>query len=256
MTSFIATTTNWKSSEVLIIVLGFIGLSFGFFYQTSSISALAPQNTCIGVGGWPCGYGGPFTGNYYAGYATLGCVPITPNSTCVVPQIAMEANYLIINNSAYVIDWAGPFTSTNQIADGTTMSVAGKLAPIFYNLTAGSTYMIYSSNARGVWKPQPRLQIQKATLTTQPVNVTCTTTLSFTVSGPPNGVWNLPMIPAGDCYTVSYITQQQSDTVDNMSIPILLVLASSVSAIGAVLVGSLAFLRHRRKKKTLGAIGT
>jgi hypothetical protein len=121
-----------------------------------------------------------------------------------VPQIAIETSYLVIGNASYVIDWANKsLQSTNHFADGSTISVSGELDAIFYNKTAGSTYMIYYSNARGLWNPQPRLQIQNATLTTQTVSLTCTTTLSFTVSGPPNAVWNLPMIPAGACYTIS-----------------------------------------------------
>jgi len=233
---------------------------FGSFYLTPSISASSPQNTCIGIGGWSCGYTGPFTGEYYAGYATLGCTPTDPNSPCVVPQIAMVSSFLVISNASYVIDWANQSIQwTNGLADGSTISVSGDLAPIFYNKTAGSTFIIYHSNVEGLWNPQPELQIRNATLTTQligsvktqseSIGSTCTTTLTFTVSGPPNGVWNLPMVPAGTCITVRNIAPQESYAVGNVDIPIpVMVLASSVGGVSLIMFCALMFMKTRRKE--------
>ena len=119
-------TGKWKSYEVFIALLAVIGLMFGSFYLTPSISAISPQNTCIGIGGWPCGYTGPFTGGYCAGYATLGCTPTDPNSPCVVPQIARVSSYLVIGRESYVVDWANQsFQLSNGLADGSTISVSG-----------------------------------------------------------------------------------------------------------------------------------
>jgi len=233
---------------------------FGSFYLTPSISASSPQNTCIGIGRWPCGYTGPFTGEYYAGYATLGCTPTDPNSPCVVPQIAWASSFLVINNVSYVIDWANQsFQWSNELADGSTISVSGELAPIFYNKTAGSTFIIYHSNVEGLWNPQPELQIRNATLTTQligsvttlsqSIGSTCTTTLTFTVSGLPNGVWNLPMVPAGSCITVRNMAPQESYAVGNVEIPIpVMVLASTVGGVGLIMFCALMFMKTRRKE--------
>jgi hypothetical protein len=249
MTIRVTSRRKWKRSEVFIIALSVVGLVFGLFYQAPLIPGLSSQNTCVGIGGWPCGYTGPFTGDYYSGYATLGCTPINPISTCVVPQIAMLSSFLVIKNASYVIDWANQSLRwNNQLADGSTISVSGKLAPIFYNKTSGSTFLIYHSNVRGLWSPQPELQIQNATLTTQPIVSTCTTTLTFTVSGPPNGVWNPPMIPAGACYTIAN-TAQQPHTVGSMDIPIPVAVLASSAGVGVIIVGTLMLLRKRRKHK-------
>jgi hypothetical protein len=232
------------SFRVLLAALCFV-LMFGLFYKPP-VSATSSRYVCIGLGGWPCGYAGPFTGNYYAGYATLGCEPTVPNGTCVVPQIAIETSYLVISNASYVIDWANEsFQFSNRLADGSTVSVSGKLDAIFYNKTVGSTYMIYYSNAKGLWNPQPQLQIENATLTTQSVTLTCTTTVSFTVSWSSNGVGNLPMIPAGACYTVSEITSQQSHSPGDVYIPIP---ATSLALIGVVVIiaATLVFLTNPR----------
>jgi hypothetical protein len=240
------------SFEVPIAALAFL-LMFGLLSQPS-ISATSSRHVCIGLGGWPCGYTGPFSGSYYAGYATLGCTAPTPNSTCVVPQIAIETGYLVIKNASYVIDWANrSLQFSNRPVDGSTITVSGKLDAIFYNKTAGSTYMIYYSNVKGLLNPQPRLQIQNATLTTHSVASTCTTTLSFTVSGPPNGIWNLPMIPTGACYTVSDVTQQLPHTVSNAGAPMWVI----VLTLGGVIVaGAFAFLRNRRRDSAPSARGT
>jgi hypothetical protein len=164
-----------------------------------------------------------------------------------VPQVAIETSYLVISNATYLIDWANEsFQSSSRLVDGRTISISGELDTIFYNRTAGSTYPIYYSNARGLWDPQPQLQIENATLTTQSVTLTCTTTLSFTVSGPPNGVWNLPMIPAGACYTVTEITPQQSHTVGGMDIPIRAMLLASIGVV-VITAATLAILTNRRK---------
>jgi len=214
----------------------------------SQAPAAAPsQNVCIGLGGWPCGYTGPFSGDYYTGYSTLGCTPLNPNSTCVVPQIAIETSYLVIHNASYVIDWSNQsLQSSSRFVDGSTLTVSGRVMVIFYNKTAGSTYPIYYSNAKGLWKPQPQLQITNATLTTQPVAATCTTTLSFTVSGSSNGDWNLPMIPAGPCYTATNMTQQQAPTPGSTDIPnwepIL-----ALACVALIILVTLAFFIARRK---------
>lgn len=221
----------------------------GVFYTGPPISASSPRNTCIGVGGWPCGYSGPFTGKYYAGYATLGCTPISTSNPCVVPQIAMMSSFLVIQNESYVISWANKtFQSNNQLTDGSTLSVSGNLSPVVYNKTAGSTYPIYASSAMGLWNPQPELQIQNATLTATLLS-TCTTTLTFAVSSTPNGVWNLPMIPIGACYTVQNLTQQQPNAVDNVAIPMpWTLLVSLVGGIGLVVLATSMFVKRARQK--------
>jgi hypothetical protein len=184
---------------------------FGSFYLTPSISASPPQNTCIGIGGWPCAYTGPFTGEYYAGYATLGCTPTNPNSPCAVPQIVRVSSFLVISNASYVIDWANQsFQGSNGLADGSTISVSGNLAPILYNKTAGSTFSIYASNAKGLWNPQPQLEIQNATLTTQSID---------------------------------------SATTQSQSIGSVMVLASSVGGVGLIIFCALMFMKNRNKDR-------
>jgi hypothetical protein len=170
------------------------------------------------------------------------------------------SSFLVISNASYVIDWANQSIQwTNGLTDGSTISVSGKLAPIFYNKAAGSTFPIYHSNAKGLWIPQPKLEIQNATLTTQSISPlttqsqsidsTCTTTLTFTVSGPPNGVWNLPMIPAGACITVRNMEQQPSYASGNVDIPIpVMVLASSVGGVGLIILCALLFMKSRREE--------
>ena len=253
-------TRKLESSKAVITFLVVVGVMFGSFYLTPSISAPTTQNTCIGIGGWACGYTGPFTGEYYAGYATLGCTPTSANNPCAVPQIARLSSFLVIGNVPYVIDWASQsFKMSNSLADGITISVSGDLASIFYNKTAGSTFMIYASNAKGLWNPQPQLQIQNATLTTQligsvttqpqSISSTCTTTLTFTVSGPANGVWNLPMVPAGTCIAVRNIAQQESYAVGNMDIPFtVVILASSVGGVSLIMICALMLMKNRRKE--------
>ena len=119
--------------------------------------------------------------------------------------------------------------------------------------------MIYASNTKGLWNPQPQLEIQNATLTTQSISSattesqsvgsTCTTTLTFTASGPPNEVWNLPMIPPGACNTVRNMAQQQPYTVGNVDTPIpLMLLASSVGGVGLIIFRTLMFMKTRRKE--------
>jgi hypothetical protein len=221
----------------------------GSFYQAPSITASPPRNTCIGIGGWPCGYSGPFTGNYYAGYATLGCIPISPNNPCVVPQIAMASSFLVIQNESYVIRWTNQtFQSNNKLTDGSTISLSGNLVPVVYNKAAGSTYPIYASNAMGLWNPQPQLQIQNATLTTGTMPSTCTTTLTFTVSG--SGVRNFPMIPIGVCYTVRNITQEQPNGFGSVATPFpAMLLFSLVGGLGLVVFGMLTFVKRIRQKR-------
>jgi hypothetical protein len=165
-----------------------------------------------------------------------------------VPQIAIETSYLVIGKASFLIDWANEsFRSSNRLVDGSTVSVMGKLDEIFYNKTAGSTYMIYYSNARGLWNPQPQLQIENATLTAESVGLTCTTTLSFTVTGPPNGVWNMPMIPAGACYTVSSMGQPQSHVFDNMNLPTGTMVSVSIGVL-VIVAATLAFLTNRKRE--------
>jgi hypothetical protein len=240
-------TRGWKGPGVFI-ALGLVTFILGSFYPAPSTTASSPHNTCIGIGGWPCGYSGSFTGNYYAGYATLGCTPISPNNPCVVPQIAMPSSFLVIQDEPYVIRWANQtFQSNNQLTDGTTISITGDLAPVVYNKTAGSTYPIYASNSMGLWNPQPQLQIQNATLTTGTIS-SCTTTLTYTVSGTPNGVWNLPMIPTGACYTVRN-AEQQPYAFGNVAIQIpAILLASLVGGVGLIVIGIVTFMKKPTKQ--------
>jgi len=261
MTFLVTNVRKWDRAGVFIIALSVVWFLFEFSYSTPLILGISSQYPCIGIGGWPCGYTGPFTGDYYAGYATLGCTPIDSNSTCVVPQISMVSSFLVINNTSYVVDWANQsFQSNNQLSDGSRISVSGKLAPIFYNKTAGSTFIIYHSNAKGLLNPQPQLDIQNATLTTQSngsvtirsqsISSSCTTTLTFTVSGPPNGIWNLPMIPAGSCYAVRNMSQQPSYSLGSADIP-LMVLAAGVCGVGLIIFCAVMFTKTRRKEKRL-----
>ena len=243
---FSFSTPNARSVRFLVVALGFVFI-FGFICRASTL-ATSSQNTCIGLGGWPCGYTGPFSGYYYAGYATLGCIPKEANGTCAVPEIAVETSFLVISNASYVIDWANQSLKWgNHIPDGSTINLSGNLATIFYNKTAGSTYSIYYSNAKGLWNPQPSLQIQNATLTTQSAASACTTTLSFTVSGPPNAVWNPPMIPAGDCYAITEITQQQSHTTTNSNDINIVVGTMALVAIVVITAAAFAFLKRPDK---------
>jgi hypothetical protein len=162
-----------------------------------------------------------------------------------VPQIAVERSYLVINNTAYVIDWANKTQGfSSGLVDGSTISVSGRLNAIFYNKTAGSTYVVYYSKAKGLWKPQPGLQIENATLTTQSTTSTCTTTLTFTVSGAANGTWNLPMIPAGACYTVNGITQQSHTATMNLPSWATILASGSVTLL---IGGTIGVLVKRRK---------
>lgn len=223
----------------------------GSFYPAPSITASSSHTTCMGIGGWPCGYSGPFIGNYYAGYATLGCTPFSPNDPCVVPQIALASSFLVMQNESYVIGWANQtFQSNNQLTDGSSISVSGNLVPVVYNKTAGSTYPIYASNAMGLWNPQPQLQIQNATLTTGTMSSTCTTTLNFTANGTPNGVWNLPTIPIGACYTVRNNAEQQPYAFGNVAIQIpAILLALLVGGVGLTVIGIVIFMKKTQQNK-------
>jgi len=157
-------TRKLKVLGVLSAVSVFMLLMGGLLYQ-APIHATSSQNTCIGLGGWPCAYGGPFTGTYHLGYATLACTPATGSTSCAVPQIAMVSSFLVINNTPYVIDWANQTLQSNtHLTEGSGISVLGYLAPITYNKTAGSTYPVYHSNTNGTWNPQPQLQIENATI--------------------------------------------------------------------------------------------
>ncbi|MFI5449359.1 MAG: hypothetical protein ACHQ03_06305 [Candidatus Bathyarchaeia archaeon] len=237
---------RWSGLGIVMIALGFSILMFGLLYHPSQTST-ASENTCIGVRASPCEYSGPFTGTYYTGYATFGCNPISASESCFVPQIAVMTSYLSINNSSYVIDWANrTFQGNNQLTDGSIISVSGGLTPIFYNKTVGATFMVYRSNAGTMVNPQPEFEIQNATLTQSP-NSTCTTTLTFTVSGPSNGVWNLPMIPAGACYTVVNVSQQSSNA--NVGSIQTNLLASNVGGLILITLGLL-FMKRSRSKKT------
>jgi hypothetical protein len=160
----------------------------------------------------------------------------------------MMTSYLGINNASYVIDWANrTFQVNNQLTVGSTVSVSGSLVSIFYNKTLGATFMVYTSNAGTMLNPQPEFEIQNATLL-ESASSTCTTTLTFTVSGPSNGVWNLPMIPAGACYTVVNTTQQSS----NVGNPIQTILpASNVSGLILIILGLLFLKRSRSKKRQI-----
>ncbi len=231
-----------------MIALGFSLLMFGLFYHPPPTS-ISIENTCIGVGAWPCRYSGPFTGTYYIGYATFGCIPISASEGCFVPQIAIMASYLSINNASYVIDWTNrTLQVNNQLTDGSTISVSGSLIPIFYNKTLGATFMIYRSNAGAMLNPQPEFKIQNATLM-ESTSSTCTTTLTFTVSGTSNGVWNLPIIPAGACYTVVNVTQQSTNT-GNVGIPIqTILLTSNVSGLILIVLGLLILKKNQKNQQ-------
>ncbi len=219
-------------------------LMFGLFYHPSQTSTPS-ENTCIGVGAWPCGYSGPFTGTYYTGYATFGCIPVNASESCFVPQIAMMTSYLNINNASYVINWANrTFEGNNQLTDGSIITISGDLTPIFYNKTVGATFMVYRSNAGTILNPQPEFEIQNATLTQSP-STTCTTTITFTVSGPSNGVWNLPMIPAGACYTVVNLSQQSSNAGNADSIQTILL----ASGLILIILGLVLMKKSRAKTR-------
>ena len=155
-----------RKFAVVLATLLVVAFTLGLFLHQPSTSGYSSQNVCIGLGGWPCGYTGPFTGYYSSGYATLGCTPTTPNGTCAAPQIALQTGYLVINNTAYVIDWANQsMRFNNQLTDGSRISVSGRMEAVYYNKTPGSTYPIYYSTLKGLLKPQPLLQIGNATLT-------------------------------------------------------------------------------------------
>jgi len=202
-------TRNWRGFRVLLAALVFV-LVFWLFYE-APISATSSENTCIGLGAWPCGYTGPFSGEYYAGYATLGCTPTSANGTCVVPQIAMVTSFLVINNTSYVIDWANQtFQGNNHLTDGSTISVSGYLTPIMYNKTTGSTYIIFYSNAKKLLNPQPQLQIENATLTTQPIAVTYQT--SYTQSST-----SMPRSETSNQLTTQFTTTPVSSYISSSS---------------------------------------
>lgn len=84
--------------------------------------------------------------------------------------------------------------------------------------------MIYASNAKGLWNPQPQLEIQNATLTTQSIN---------SVTTQPQSIGS----------------QQQSYAVGNVDIPIpAMVLASSIGGVGLIIFCALIFVKTRRKE--------
>jgi len=224
-----------------MIALGFGVLMFGLSYHTTP-SFTSSETTCIGT--LPCS--GEFTGIYQTGYSTYGCIPLSASEGCFVPQIATMTGYLNINNASFVIDWANrTFQVNNQLTDGATVSVSGSLSPIFYNKTLGATFLIYRLGTGSVMSPQPEFEIQNATLM-ESINSTCTATLTFTVSGSPNGVWNLPMIPSEDCYTIMNSTPPSYSTNVSTSIQTIL-LASSASGILLMCLGLL-FLNRSRSK--------
>jgi hypothetical protein len=109
------------------------------------------------------------TGTWATGYGTLGCVPLSGESSCAVPLIAFLTDYLHVNigrDSWFVVQWKEGVTI--QITDGQTVTITGTLQAINYPSNPGATYPIYHSNNQtgetGLLQPQPVFKITNAVL--------------------------------------------------------------------------------------------
>jgi hypothetical protein len=109
------------------------------------------------------------TGVWASGYSTLGCVPQTGESSCVVPQIAMIQGYLHANidgDSWFVVQWKN--SPSPQLGDGRTVTISGYVQPILYSTNPGATYPVYHINNQtgesNLLQPQPTYEIVNATI--------------------------------------------------------------------------------------------
>lgn len=109
------------------------------------------------------------TGMWATGYGTLGCVPLSGESSCMVPQIAFLTDYLHANlggSSWFVVQWKQGVTV--QPTDGETVTISGILQAITYPSKPGATYPIYHLNNQtdgpSLLQPQPSFGITNAVL--------------------------------------------------------------------------------------------
>ena len=108
------------------------------------------------------------TGTSASGYATIGCVPQTGETSCVVPQIASLQDYLYANINGgmwFVVRWK---VAAVHVIDGQTVTVSGILEAIIYPSSPGSTFPVYHLNNQtgksDLLQPQPSFEITNATL--------------------------------------------------------------------------------------------
>ena len=108
------------------------------------------------------------TGNWAAGYGTLGCVPQN-GEPCAVPQIAFLEDYLYANIRGgmwFVVQWENSVTV--QLKDGQMVTVSGTLKTITYPSNPGATYPIFHLNNQtgksDLLQPQPSFEIVNAIL--------------------------------------------------------------------------------------------
>ena len=110
------------------------------------------------------------TGTWATGYGTLGCVPQTGETSCVVPMIASIDDYLYtdINGGMWFVIQPKQGL-TVQLKVGEIATVSGILQPITYPTSPGSTYPIYHLNNQtgesGLIHPQPMYEVTNATAT-------------------------------------------------------------------------------------------
>lgn len=109
------------------------------------------------------------TGTWATGYGTLGCVPQSGQSSCVVPQIASVQDYLYANIEGgmwFVVQWKQGAEA--QLMDGQTVTVNGILEVITYSSNPGTTYPIFHLNNQtgksDLLQPQPSFEITNAVL--------------------------------------------------------------------------------------------
>jgi len=118
---------------------------------------------CPNIAAFTAGENVTLTGTWELGYATLGCVPISNESSCMVPQIAILTHYLHVDtvDSWFVVQLKQ--NTTVQPNDGQVVTVSGVLQAITYPSSPGATYPIYHLNNQAdsaeVLQPQPSFEI-------------------------------------------------------------------------------------------------
>jgi hypothetical protein len=168
-----------------IVILAVVVLALGLAWKWSAQPRLYVFSPCRGLtatssattGVWNCpmepafsaGQNVTLTGIWATGYETLGCVPLSGQGSCVVPQIAMLVEYVHVSLGGgywFVVQWKA--SPTVQISGGQNVTVTGTLRAINYPSDPGATYPIYhlsnQTNGTALLQPQPAFEIINAVL--------------------------------------------------------------------------------------------
>ena len=153
---------KWSSQPTLYVFSPCPGL-------TVTSSATTGIWNCPNEPAFIAGQNVTLTGTWATGYETLGCVPLSGQSQCAVPQLAMLVEYLHVSTGGdywFVIQWKE--SPTAQVTDGQTVTISGTLQAINYLSNPGATYPIYhlnnQTNGTILLQPQPTFEITNPVL--------------------------------------------------------------------------------------------